>query len=75
VVPIYIIMQFTKGICLPYTVTNPPTTNMSATELIIGEKYMPGICYVYITLIQRSALKRFVLSSSWRDARYLHKPG
>jgi hypothetical protein len=64
VVPVYIIIQFTKGICLLYTVTNPSTTNILATELIIGEKYIPGICYVYITLIQRSALKRFVLSSS-----------
>ena len=51
VVPVYITVQFTKGIYLLYTVTNPPTTNTSATELIMGEKYIPGICYVYITLI------------------------
>jgi hypothetical protein len=74
-VPIYIIVQFTIGICLLYAVTNPPTTNTLAAELIVGEKYVPGICYAYITLIQRSALKRFVLSSGWRDARYLYKPG
>jgi len=41
----------------------PPTTNTLAAELIIGEKYMPSICPVYATLIQYSALKRFVLSS------------
>jgi hypothetical protein len=64
VVPIYIIIQFTKGIYLLYVVTNPPTTNTLATELIIGEKYIPSIYYAYITLIQRSALKRFILSSS-----------
>jgi len=51
VVPIYITMQFTKGICLPYTVTNPPNTNILATELIIEEKYIPSIYYIYITLI------------------------
>jgi hypothetical protein len=75
VVPVRIIVQFTKGICLPYAVTNPPTTNTSAAELIAGEKYVPGTCNAYATLIQRSALKRFVLSGGWRDARYLHEPG
>jgi len=50
-VPIYITIQFTKGIYLLYTVTNPPITNTLATELIIGEKYMPSICYIYTTLI------------------------
>jgi len=50
-VPIYITMQFTRGICLLYIVTNPFTTNILATELIIGEKYMPSIYYIYITLI------------------------
>jgi len=50
-VPIYITIQFTKGIYLLYIVTNPPTTNTLATELIIGEKYMPSICYIYATLI------------------------
>ena len=49
-VPIYITAQFTKGIYLLYIVTNPPTTNILATELIIGEKYIPSICYIYITL-------------------------
>lgn len=39
--------------------TNPPTTNTSAAELIAGE----------------NALKLFVLSGGWRDARYLHEPG
>ena len=63
-VSIYITAQFTRGICLPYAVTNPPTTNILAVELIIGEKYMPSIYYVYITLIQYSALKRFILYSS-----------
>ena len=51
VVPIYIIIQFTKGIYLPYIVTNPPTTNMLATELIAGEKYILSICYAYVMLI------------------------
>jgi len=51
VVPIYIIVQFTKGIYLLYIVTNPFITNILAIELIIEEKYMPGICYIYITLI------------------------
>ena len=50
-VPIYITVQFTKGIYLLYIVTNPFTTNILATELIMGEKYMPSICYIYITLI------------------------
>jgi hypothetical protein len=63
-VPVYITVQFTKGICLLYAVTNPPTTNTLAAELIAGEKYIPSIYYAYATLIQRSALKRFVLSSS-----------
>ena len=63
--PVSITIQFSGGIYLLYAVTNPPTTNMLAAELIAGEKYMPSTCYVYITLIQRSALKRFVLSSSW----------
>ena len=51
VVPVYIIIQFTKGIYLLYIVTNPPTTNTSAIELIIGEKYIPSIYYIYATLI------------------------
>jgi len=50
-VPVYITIQFTKGIYLLYAVTNPFTTNTLAAELIIGEKYVPSICYVYITLI------------------------
>jgi len=50
-VPIYITMQFTGGICLLYAVTNLPTTNISAAELIAGEKYIPSTCYAYITLI------------------------
>ena len=51
VVPISITVQFSGGIYLLYIVTNPPTTNTLAMELIIGEKYMPSICYIYITLI------------------------
>ena len=50
-IPVYITAQFTRGIYLLYIVTNPPTTNTLAIELIIGEKYMPSICYVYATLI------------------------
>src|SRR6266566_5365251 len=65
---------YNPGICSPHAVTNPPTTNTSAAELIAGEKYMPSICYAYAPLIQYSALKYFILSGAWRDARYLHEP-
>ena len=64
-VPINITMQFNKGIYLPYTVTNPFTTNILAIKLIIGEKYIPSTYYIYTTLIQHSTLKRFIFSNSW----------
>jgi len=60
---IYITMQFTKGIYLLYIITNFFITNMFIIKLIIKEKYIFSICYIYITLIQYSALKYFILFS------------
>jgi len=58
-VPIYITMQFTKGICLLYIVANPLTTNILAMELIAEEKYMPSIVTMtkyYMRTLDKQAL-------------------
>ena len=48
---IYITVQFTKGIYLLYIVINFFITNILIIKLIVGEKYIPSIYYIYIILI------------------------
>jgi hypothetical protein len=44
-------------------------------ELVAGQKYVLCIHHAYAELIFFSAIKQFVLSQGWRNARYVVEPG
>ncbi len=54
----------------------PPETNTAAqTAEIAGQKYAHCIPRTRTTLMLYSALKRLVVSGSWRRAQFHHEPG
>jgi hypothetical protein len=66
-------------ICCAYTegilAENPDRRNISVQEQVAGQKYVLSLYLAYAELMFYSALKHFVLSQGWRNARYVVEPG